>query len=242
MKFLKKIIIAKFDKLSDKPKSAIAVQKKNIKTVWNSKKYNDFGIERILRIFLVSIQFVFPSLYIREISGRFNTLCRKLCNEIYVIVKISFYILALFVFSFPHWVSYICLYLIAETICYLLGLFFLGTEYKKPASYIRNLLMALVNFVEITLGFAVIYYCSFKESFKESLTAVDAFYFSFISATTTGFGDIHPISDWSKIVCVFQNIVSFLLTVFIIAIYISNLNKKGFLNDKEDQSKDSIKK
>ena len=237
--FLKKIVIAKIDEdLSRKPWSAVKGQIKNVRAVWNSDKYKDFGIERLVRLFLVSIQFFFPGLYIREISGRVNTLTRKVCNEIYVIIKISLYLLALFVFPAPLWFSYLCLYLMVETIFYLLGLFFLEPEYKGAASYKRNLLMALVNFVEITLGFAVIYYCSFKESINELKTPIDAIYFSFVSATTTGYGDMYPKTEWSKLFCVFQNIVFFLFAVFIIAIYISNLNKNGFLNkDEKDQSK-----
>jgi len=238
MNYLKKIFFGKIDgQLYGRPKSAVRVQIKNIQAVWNSEKYNDFGIERFLRLFLVSIQFIFPGLYIRELSGKVNTLTRKVCNEIYVILKISLYLLALYVFPIFSWFSYLCIYLMAETMCYLLGLLFLETEYKKPASYKRNLLMALVNFGEITLGFATIYYCSFKESIKLLSTPTDAVYFSFISATTTGFGDMVPITGISKIVCVCQNIVSFLFAVFIIGIFISNLNKNGYLNDKTDKSK-----
>ncbi len=242
MNFFKKIFIGNIDNvLSQKPNSAIKVQIKNIKTVWNSEKYKDFGMERLLRLFLIIIQFIFPGLYIRTISGRTNALTRKIWNEIYVFLKILLYLLFLFFFPIHCWYSYVCFYLMVETICYLLGLIFLDTEYRTAASYRRNLLMALVNFVEITLGFAAIYYCSFKESIKELSTSVDAIYFSFVSATTTGFGDMVPTTAWAKIICVFQTFVSFLFAVFIIGIYISNLNKKGFLNNDKTQPKEEKK-
>ena len=238
MNFFKKIFVGNSGVIIDKkPKSAIKAQTENIKDVWNSKKYKDFGIERVLRLFLVCIQFLFPGLYIRYISGKRNTLTRKVCNEIYVLSKILLYLLFLFVFRTHSWYSYVCVYLMSETLCYLLGMIFLNTEYKKAASSRRNLLMTIVNFVEITLGFAAIYYCTFKESIFKLETSFDAIYFSFISATTIGYGEMYPKAGLSKFVCVSQSFVSFLFTVFIITIFLSNLNNSGFLNDAENQSK-----
>ena len=249
-KFFKKIFIAKSDPtLEQKPNSAIKTQIENIKNVWYSKKYKDFGVERVLRLFLVCIQFLFPGLYIRNLAGWKNTLTRKLCNEIYVMAKIILYILFLFVFYAYSWCGFVCVYLISETLCYLLGLIFLNTEYNKPASYRRNLLLTIINFVEITLGFAAIYYCSFKQSIHVSdhclehglETSFDAIYFSFISATTVGYGDMVPTTRWSKIVCLSQSFVSFLFTVFIINIFLSNMNNSGFLNDsKKNNTKGHI--
>ena len=147
MNFFEKIIVGKsLERLDKKPKSAIIIQAENIKDVWNSKKYKDFGIERVLRLFLVCIQFLFPGLYIRCLSGMRNTLTRKVCNEIYVLAKITLYLFFLFVFQPHSWYSLVCVYLISETFCYLLGLIFLDAEYKKAASYRRNLLMTIINF------------------------------------------------------------------------------------------------
>lgn len=242
MNFFKKIFIGNSDIImGKKPRSAIYTQVNNVKAVWDSKKYEDFGIERVLRLFLVCIQFVFPGLYIRDLSGRINTLTRKVCNEIYVIAKIILYLFFLFVFRTHSWYSFVCAYLIFETFCYLSGLIFLNTEYKNAASYRRNLLMAIINFVEITLGFASIYYCSFKGLIKELETPIDAIYFSFISATTVGYGEMHPITACSKFVCVTQSFASFLFAVFIISVFLSNLNKTGFLNDAKKQSEAQVK-
>lgn len=232
MNFFEKLFIGTSDTiLKSKPNSAIKVQIKNIRTVWNSRKYEDFGIERLLRLFLVCVQFIFPGLYIREISGRKSALTRKIWNEIYVSTKILFYILALFVLPKTSWFCYISAYLMAETFCYLLGLIFLEPEYKKPASYKRNLLMAIINFMEVTLGFATIYYCTIADSIRNLHTSTDAIYFSFITATTIGYGEMHPLNGLSKLICTSQSIVSFLFAVFIISIFLSNLSKNGFLND-----------
>ena len=226
--------------LKRKPNNAIRKQIIHIKDVWNSKKYDDYGVERVLRLFLVCVQFIFPGLYIRAISGRKNILYRKLSNEVYVIGKITIYTIFLFV-PLPQWISYICIYLIIETLCYLLGLIFLEPEYNNPTySYKRNLILVIINYIEITLGFAVIYLHGFAEfDITKLKTPIDAIYFSFISTTTVGYGDIHPISNCSKIACATQSLISFLFVVFFISKFLSNFNKDSTPNDKcqkENQS------
>jgi hypothetical protein len=218
--------------------NSITKQITHIKEVWNSNEYPDYGIERALRLFLVCVQIIFPGLYIRAIAK--TRLDRKMLNEFYVNLKIFIYIIFLCV-PLPQWISYICIYLIAETLCYLLGLIFLEPEYKNPAySYKRNLILVIINYIEITLGFAVIYFHGFTiDAIPELKTSIDAIYFSFISTTTVGYGDMHPITNWSKITCATQSLISFLFVVFFISKFLSNFNKDNTPNDKSQKDNQS---
>ncbi len=232
MNFLEKLIFGnKPDALMRKPRRAIYAQMYNVKLVWNCSKYEDFGIERLFRLFLVCAQFVLPGLYIREISGRCSVLARKISVEIYVIVKILLYLLILFCFQPKVWWSWISIYLIIDTVLYLLGLIFLNTEYRKPASYKRNLLMTFINYVEIILGFATIYYSAFKDYIFNLQSSIDAIYFSFISATTIGYGDMYPLSNLAKFACIIQSFLSFLFAVFFIGVFLANFDKSGYINN-----------
>lgn len=211
--------------LSRKPESAVNRQAIHVKEVWYSNNYTDFGIERILRLSLVLVQFIFPGLYIRYLAGKKNVLCRKISNEIYVLIKIFIY--ACFLCCSPiKRLVFICIYLIMDTLCYLLGLIFLEPEYKSPtSSNKRNLILVILNYIEITLGFANIYYHYYHDSIENMKNSIDALYFSFVTTTTLGYGDMHPLCSSSKVMCAIHSFMSFLFVVFILSVFLSNFNK-----------------
>ena len=69
------------------------------------------------------------------------------------------------------------------------------------------------------------------ESFSNSISGmVDIIYFSFVSITTIGYGDISPQSDIAKLVSVFFGLASQLYLTIIIALIIGK-----FLNNKNDK-------
>jgi hypothetical protein len=53
---------------------------------------------------------------------------------------------------------------------------------------------------------------------KEGWTRFDSFYWSFITATTVGYGDLHPIKKGSKIISVVIALVGFTLTGIFVAV------------------------
>ena len=96
--------------------------------------------------------------------------------------------------------------------------------------------MVIINYIEISLGFATIYYSALKDAICGLNSSIDAIYFSFISATTIGYGDMQPITNLAKLTCVAQSFISFLFTVFIIGIFLSNFDKLGYINNNNKKS------
>ncbi len=186
-----------------------------IAEVWRGDKYDDFGILRIFRLTLVTLLLLFPGVFIDEVFKSWSTLRRKLIVESYVLLKTIFPALIL---AF-HWYNYANIYLIAvyfliETYIYLFSKIFLEYQHFR-GSNARTLLMLVLNFFESGLTFAVIYIAGdFLNIPIES--AVDAVYFSFITSSTVGYGDIHPINDLGKMLSVVQifSSISFLVLFF----------------------------
>jgi hypothetical protein len=87
-----------------------------------------------------------------------------------------------------------------------------------PAALIALQVIALASFIECS--FAAIYFsmsAKWPHSFDpSSLTATDAAYFAISTATTTGMGDIHPISGPARLVVTAQMVASLYLVVIAI--------------------------
>nr|MBC7613326.1 two pore domain potassium channel family protein [Pseudopedobacter sp.] len=186
-----------------------------ISEVWRGDKYDDFGILRIFRLTLVTTLLLFPGVLIDEIFKSWGTLSRKLIVEFYVLIKTIFPALIL---AF-RWYDYTYIYLIAvyfliETYIYLFSKIFLKYQHLRGPN-IRTLLMLILNFFESGLTFAVIYIAGdfLNIPIKSS---IDAIYFSFITSSTVGYGDIHPISDVGKMLSILQifSSISFLVLFF----------------------------
>ncbi|MCP4956955.1 Ion channel [Photobacterium aquimaris] len=77
-------------------------------------------------------------------------------------------------------------YLLLETLLYLLDVIFLSDIYSPPISRKRSYLMLVINYIEVCLGFAVLYKATGGVS--ELVSNFAAIYFSFITATTIGYG------------------------------------------------------
>jgi len=227
MSLLKKIFVGPNVTLKN-PKSAIDVQLDHLKNIWENKT-STIGIERIFRFFLILIHFVFPNLYVRNLSGKKGTVSRKLCVELYVLFKLlSPLFILLFGLEKYTIICLIIIYLSIETITYLLGIVFLSDIYTKPISFKRSLILIFINFVEITLNFAVLY--KGFNAIKLSDDVLSPIYFSFVSGTTVGFGDITPISSMGQILVIFQSMIFLLFIVVFFSHFISNLSSNFLAN------------
>jgi hypothetical protein len=102
---------------------------------------------------------------------------------------------------------------------------------RYPVNYLRTTLFALGSYLAILVGFATLY-ASLAGSFHigdvaaGTLTLTQALYFSFVTATTLGYGDIAPAVDSTipQVIVVLQLIASLYYLATVIAVVASWAN------------------
>ena len=172
--------------------SAYKNYKRDLAYIWDNKKHNDIGLEKVLRLFLVAVQFIFPGLHVRNIFGKKGVIVRNVAIEFYVVFKTILPFVFLFSGLYRHFgVVLISCYLLLETLCYVASLIFVSDIFVKPRSYRRNILMLSFNYLEISMSFAVIY-AGLQLLGDKVTSAIDYMYFSIVTSTTVGYGGPAP--------------------------------------------------
>jgi len=236
------------------PTSFYKKQKQNLDDIWNNRGYKDFGIERLLRLTLQLLAFITPAGIIRWVTGRRNLLFRKIGIEAYAIGKVIFAWQAIIHgWTSNGWVTVVIIIFTADTLHFLISRIVLNDVWRQPISFQRSLIMTLVNYVEVCLCFAAVYfYCDHaypavfeinKDIALENghLPAAAYIYFSFVTAATIGYGDISPLDPFIQKIVNAQIIVSLFMVVVIIANVASKLHEDTFYNEKQ-KKKDEQKK
>jgi len=184
----------------------------NVRKIWNNERHHDIGFEKILRLILVSIQLFFPGIHIRNFFGKRGMITRNLAIEFYVLFKTILPLIFLFTGYYHHLSAVIIsCYLLIETIVYVSSLIFVSDMFVRPRSYRRNILMLFLNYMEISLCFAVIYaglnLLGDHIPGDHSYAVIDYIYFSIVTSTTIGYGDIHPITAVGKMMVCIQAVM-----------------------------------
>jgi hypothetical protein len=232
--FLKTLFMGnEFVRSNERVHPEIKLQIINVYRVWRNKGYRDFGLERLIRLFLVSVQFVFPGLYIRHLGSKIGGFMgRRLATEMYILFKLSLPLLILIsTVKANLFLGFLVSYLILETMLYLTSLIFLSFEFSPTISFRRSLITLFVNFMEISIGFAVVYLIGdqyftnfFSMKFDSSLHAV---FFSFITSATVGYGDITPVHSIARILVLGQVVFSFIFIGLIFNFFASRAHERG---------------
>ncbi len=203
MNFFTKLIMGT-NRPESKPRSVYLKETIAFKQIWNNKSYNDFGLERMLRLVLILSSFIMPGTLIRQLCGRKQLLIRKVVIEGYSLFKIGWYY---FLFEADLTTSttalVISLVLTLDTVHFMFSKIFLNDIHKQPISFKRTLLMTLINILEVILCFGFIY--SYIDDTNQvasqmvfssghHLSDLQTVYFSFVTSATIGYGDIAPVA------------------------------------------------
>ncbi len=230
--FFRKLLIGnKQDKSIPQSTKYADRRKQNLQAIWNSEHHEDFGLERVIRLFLASIQFIFPVSHIKHLAEKSGSYYKDLAVELCIIIKILF---PLFILIFRleenkilHW---ILIWVVSETILYIPAMIFASDTHNKPKSYRRSMLLLFLNYFEVILAFAVLY--SAGDHFNHPFTHwFDGIYFSMGMATALGPGDFIPVTTQAKFLVVIQQVLFLLFVVISLNFFTSNIEKKGYFRD-----------
>jgi len=223
---LRKLIFGKTENNLSIGVSFLIQQKNILGKIWDNENHNDAGLERFLRLFLIAIQFIFPGLYIRELFRKSGITSSNLAIEVYVLSKLLYPIFIFYLGKSHNPIfQVIGIYLVSETITYVSSLVFTDDIKYETRSINRSILLIFLNYVEISLQFALLY-SGYKMLSPNAITDLDFIYFSFITSASLGYGDIFPMSQAGKLLACFH---SLLLLIFVVLFfnYFGNKRMRG---------------
>ncbi|MEY3678093.1 MAG: hypothetical protein RI924_234 [Bacteroidota bacterium] len=188
---------------------------RKIQLVWEGDLYDDYGVERVFRLFLISAKLLFPGIYIQQLFCGGQYIRRKMIGELYVIAKTFVPFLILYHGLAEHRVfQALNVYLLLETLVYVFNKIYVS-EHETGTAHKRSLLLLFLNYFELVLAFGVIY-SSGNHTNVPFASYLDAIYFSLASSATIGFGDIYPVTDFGKsiLICQALTTLSFVVLFF----------------------------
>lgn len=252
--FLGKLILpdTSGDKITSKP--YYKTQIKNLKAIWNNSSYNDFGIERLIRLTLQLLAFLLPSGLLKSLTGTSNFLVRRLSIEFLVIFKLAFlYSVLKYDLTSSFLLLLLSIILTADTLHFSISRIVLNDLYRKHVSYIRSLILTFLNYIEVCLFFAVLYsYIDYSNidtnnpgfivnsslplTANNHLTSIEAIYFSFVTAATIGYGDITPKDPLIMKIVILQILISLFFVIVFLTNITNRLGKNTFFNQPKDIS------
>jgi len=233
--FLKKLILGKpsVDEAPTQP--ALKKRINNIKTIWNNEQHNDIGIEKVLRLFLAISQFFFLGTYIKQIFYRKGIAYQDLSVDIFVLFKVIFPVFVIYnQLEHNSIIFFFLLWFLFETLLYVPTLIFASDIFSKPRSYRRTLLLLFFNYLEIVFTFAVIYATGHHLE-PQASGWYDYIYFSFVTASTIGYGDFHPITPMGKFLVCSQAVVFVIFMVLFFNFLSAKVEGAGYFGgEKKD--------
>jgi Ion channel len=227
--FLYKLFLGKPEYNQPLKRSAYNSYRIHLRRIWENARHNDIGFEKIIRILLVAVQFIFPGLHYRNFWGKYGTIVRNVAVEFYVLFKTTLPLLFLLSGAYRHNIAVvISIYLMLETMFYVSALIFVSDMFVKPRSYRRNMLMLFLNYLEIAFSFAVLY-AHIQMLGNTASTVGDYIYFSVMTSTTIAYGDLHPVTQLGRgLVCIQALLVMAFVVLFLnfFGSKVENLNRE----------------
>lgn len=246
--------MTRFFRLKEPLKRGFAIWAKEyclIRDVWRGT----FPVPRNgIRLFLLerlvmSILIFFRSFSLIHFGGFFRSDSKRIdFSEMYVL---SWFIVLAFLLFIPvfssFWLFAIVGYRLIDGLNYRLCILFVD-RYKSGwglRSINRSLLLLLLNYGELIIGFAIMFLASGSIGMGTPVRIItspgEALYFSVVTITTVGYGDIIPISPTGRTLALLEPLSGFVLVALVLAVFITGITDiKELRNAAKPSSEDKI--
>lgn len=139
----------------------------------NDHKRGYFAVAKTARWLILILRFLFlPLLCLKDLLGKYDWQKRRTIVESMAFIKIFVPFLGWFLVKeqlFPTWMIFgkeiciaIVLYLMLDTITYILVLILMADIQSPSANIIRSMILLFVNYVEVASDMAFLYYCYYR--------------------------------------------------------------------------------
>lgn len=216
---------------------------KLIKNIW-SGKYPERGnkeplsiLEKAFMTLLIVIR-SFSLVRIKDfpIFSSYNS--QSVFSEFYVVSWFVFLLLLLFLYPFwypfrPILIIWILLGLVAyrtiEGLAYRLSIIFVNKYSRKRGlrSMNRSLLLFMFNYCETIIGFAIFYLATrsigYSNCDRVITKPIEALYFSVVTITTLGYGDMRPISRFGQGLALLEPLLGFVMVIIVIGVFLTGV-------------------
>jgi hypothetical protein len=197
-----------------------AYQVSCLKRVWEAESV---GLTRLLRLAICAAPFAFPTHWITHLLRRKQGNLVSFSSDAYVALRTTVLFILLMCNAKGSWLpTIVALYLLLDLIVYVSGLILLFDVYAPPLSSTRSLLLILLKYGEVILGFAALHR-QWGGLNVDPLFPLQALYFSVVTATTLGYGDIVPVASSAQLRVVVQVATSFIFAAVFIAAILSRV-------------------
>lgn len=232
-----KIIFNQNLTVEEEKKDVIGNVVENIKSIYENEEREDFGIEKVIRLFLASSQLMFLGTYIKHFASKKGFIWRILSTDFFVLLKMIFPLVILYFGLASNKILVgIMIWFLCETFLLIPLLIFASDKYSRPRSYSRSMVLFFFNYLEIVFDFGVIYSTGnyLNQAFGHWY---DPIYFSLVTSTTVGYGEFYPITFLGKFLVCTQGIIALTFIILFINFFVSKVDSTGYFSSKEKEKK-----
>ncbi|MGA7218634.1 MAG: potassium channel family protein [Candidatus Sulfotelmatobacter sp.] len=218
-KALHMLFLGPEDSLHDLSRQGYRRAKDLVKEEWTKSTY---GIVRLVRLFLITLAAASPILIIDEIVNSRKPSVLALSRELYYFSRTLFLGFVLFSQLYrSRWTVAIVIFLVCDIVVHLAGGVFVWGKHSIDPT--RSLLLSVLNYFELTLAFSIFYLHTGSLAWTHSPDATEALYFSLVTSTTVGFGDVHPANLCGQEIVIAQLIIFVVFIALFITTFLSRI-------------------